>query len=95
MTERQIEAAKRRLPNYFKDMTPAQRREYEEDAWIESCFPKTSLMAHQFSHIEGHELEGREVVVVMRCRKSLYGFIQCALHALGMLCADVERHMIG
>ena len=30
MTERQIEVAKKRLPNYFKDMTPAQRREYEE-----------------------------------------------------------------
>ena len=72
-----------------------QRREYEKDAWIESSFPKTSLMAHQFSHIEGHELEGRVVVVVMRCRKSLYGFIQGALHAFGMLCADVDGHKFG
>ena len=40
MTDRQIEVAKRRLPNYFKDMTPAQRREYEElycRGMINSC----------------------------------------------------------
>lgn len=30
MTERQIEAAQKKLPQYFKDMTAAQRREYEE-----------------------------------------------------------------
>ena len=40
MTDRQIEVAKKRLPNYFKDMTPDQRREYEElycRSMINSC----------------------------------------------------------
>ena len=72
-----------------------QRREYEEYTRIEGGFPETSFVHHQLHHIYGHELEGREVVVVMRCRKSLYGFVQGALHVFGMLCADVDLHHLG